>query len=148
MFLRAILIWAAVLLTAATAAAQHYPATDADAIRHLMKSTWDKPAEPINIPSLTVVADYAVAGWTQGDMGGRALLRKKADGWSIILCAGDQLKDVEHLRKAGIADAVARRLASEVALAERAVLPKDLAMYSRFEGLVMIDPNTRHGHGH
>lgn len=113
-----------------------------------MKSTWDKPAEPINIPSLAVVADYAVAGWTQGDMGGRALLRKKADGWSIILCAGDQLRQVETLRKAGIADAVAQRLASDIDLSERAVSPKDLAMYSRFEGLVTIDPNTAHGHGH
>jgi hypothetical protein len=148
MFSRTILVLAAVLMTAATATAQHQPMTDADAIRHVMKSTWDKPAEPIAVPNVVVASDHAIAGWTQGDMGGRALLRKKANAWSIILCAGDQLKDAETLRKAGIADAVAQRLSADLARSEQTLPPKDVAMFSRFEGLVTMDPSTRRAHGH
>ena len=144
MFIRAMLVLAAVAMTAATASAQTHKATDADAIRHLIKSTWDKPADPVAVPAVAVASGYAIAGWTQGDMGGRALLRKKADAWSIVLCAGDQLRDAETLRKVGLGDPVAQKLAADLAQAERALPAKDIALFSRFEGLVTMDQHSGH----
>ena len=146
MFAKGLSILAAVFLTAATAGAQTPAAADADAIRHVIKSTWDKPAEPVNVPAVAVAADYAIAGWTQGDMGGRALLRKKADAWSIVLCAGDQLREAETLRKVGIGEPIARKLAADLAQAERTLPPKDIALFSRFEGLVTMDQHSGHNH--
>lgn len=146
MFLRTILMLAAVFMTAVTAGAQTHPATDADAIRHVIKSTWDRPAEPVNVPAVAVVSGYAIAGWTQGTMGGRALLRKKADAWSIVLCAGDQLRNADTLRQIGISEPIARQLAADLAQAERALPPKDVALFSRFEGLVTMDQHSGHNH--
>lgn len=100
------------------------------------------------MPYVVVASDYAIAGWTQGEMGGRALLRKKAHAWSIILCAGDQLRETETLHKAGVPDATARRLTADLARSESSLPPKDVAMFSRFEGLVTMDPNSGRAHGH
>ena len=68
---------------------------DQDAIVHLMKATFDKPDSPLAVDPVSVEADYAVAGWTQNGMGGRALLRKKEGEWRLVLCSGAPLKSAE-----------------------------------------------------
>ena len=138
---------AAALTAAASASAQTHTMTDTDAIRHVIKSNWDKPAATVEVSPIVVVAEYAIAGWTQEANGGRALLRKKGGAWSIILCAGDQLRGAEALRRTGIADPAAKRLASELAQAESAVSRERIAMFSRFEGLVNMD-GTDGNHAH
>jgi len=124
-------------------------ASDSENIRAAMMKTWDKPEARLVVEPVVVVEGYAIAGWSQGDMGGRALLRSKSGAWDVILCAGDDLRKAELLVKAGMSEAAARQLAADLSKAE-AVLPKArLALLSKFEGLVMIDPAASHApHGH
>lgn len=149
MHLRHLIVAATVLLTATAAAAQPRATLDADAIRHVMKATWDKPGDGVDVGPIVIVADVAIAGWTQGDMGGRALLRNKAGVWTVVLCAGDQLKQTEALHMAGIADDTARQLTAALADSESKIAPARVATFARFEGLVTMDNHGGHtGHRH
>lgn len=138
------LILAAVALAAAFAfpAAAH-DGGDADAIRHLMMDTFDKPEARLLVEPVVVEGDIAVTGWAQGDMGGRALLRRKDGHWTLVLCAGDALKDPAALAQLGLAPEAAARLAAAVVAAEAAVDAATVAKFSLFEGMVMMD---EHGH--
>ncbi|MBX3568710.1 MAG: copper uptake system-associated protein [Rhizobiaceae bacterium] len=44
---------------------------DAGAIKHLMMATFDKPDSRLSVEPVMVSRDLAVAGWSQGEMGGR-----------------------------------------------------------------------------
>ena len=84
---RVLMLLAAAVLWGAGAAAAD--SADQTAIATLLHETFDRQNAQLTIAPIVVVEDYAVAGWTQGEMGGRALLRKKAQQWSLILCAGE-----------------------------------------------------------
>ena len=136
------------LLGGAAAFAQ---SPDQAAIVHLMHRTFDKPESPLTVAPVVVAGDHALAGWTQGDMGGRALLRRKGQNWSLILCAGDGIKSRDALHRAGIPIGDATTLERELAKAELALPPQHIAMFSRFEGMLMMDESGQHppaGHGH
>ena len=45
---------------------------DEDAVRDLLHSTFDKPEAKLVVAPVVATAGYAIAGWTQGEMGGRA----------------------------------------------------------------------------
>jgi len=117
---------------------------DEDGVRHLLHSTFDKPDTKLVIEPVVVDADHAIAGWTQGDMGGRALLRRKGHYWQIVLCSGDQLKSTETLTLVGLPPAAAKTLAGKLVKAETATDPKRLALFSRFDGIVMIGADGHH----
>lgn len=121
---------------------------DEDAIGAVLKGTWDRPGAPVVVEPVAIAADYAIAGWTQGDMGGRALLRRKGHAWVVVLCAGDQLKQAEALRMTGIGEDTARKLVAALAESESKVAPARVAMFSRFEGLVTMDEHGAHQHNH
>ena len=121
------------------------PSADRSAIEAVMRGTWDRPDARLLIDPVVIVADYAVAGWSQGDMGGRALLRRKGQVWAVILCSGDGIKSADALRHAGLTVADAERLARDLAEAERALPPARLALFAKFEGTVMMD-ETGHAH--
>jgi hypothetical protein len=127
-------------------AANSDPASDKLAIQQIMRGTWDKPEAPLRIEPIVAVSDYAIAGWTQGDMGGRALLRKKAGEWVIVLCSGDALKSAEILTKAAVPATIAATLAKELNDAEHRLDPALVAQFARFEGLVMMDQAGNHPH--
>lgn len=91
-----------------------------------------------------VSGNHAIADWVQGEMGGRALLRSQRGVWAIVLCAGDSIKSRDALLKAGVPLADAERLASDLATAEAKLPPEKSAMFSRFDGLVMINGDTNH----
>lgn len=114
---------------------------DAKSIGHLLHGMFDKPDQTLTVEPVLVAGDHAIAGWTQGEMGGRALLRRQHQAWTIILCAGDGIKSSEALVKVGVPAADAGRLASEMSAAEAKLAPEKVAMFSRFEGLVMMDGN-------
>ena len=92
------LAWMA--LAGAIHTAQAEPALkDAASIRALMASTWDKPDAKLIVDPVVINAGYAVASWTQGNRGGRALLRKNGNHWAVVLCSGDPLRDASVLRR-------------------------------------------------
>ena len=76
--------------------------TDQEAIRKTMVATWDKPDARLQVGPVVVVSDRAIAGWTQGDRGGRALLGRDARGqWQVTACGGDGLREARILELTG-----------------------------------------------
>jgi hypothetical protein len=121
---------------------------DEDAVRDLLHSTFDRPEAKLDVAPVVALAGYAIAGWTQGETGGRALLRNKRGRWTIILCAGDEIRNAEALRHAGIAPDLANALAQALAKAEQTVPVDRLAMFARFEGLLRMDEAGKHPQAH
>jgi TonB dependent receptor len=117
---------------------------DEDAVRHLLHSTFGKPEQKLLVEPVVITAGYAVAGWTQGDMGGRALLQHKHGNWTLILCAGDGIKSAEALRQAGMAPDAASALAQALAKAAQAVPADRLALFAKFEDTVMMNADGSH----
>jgi hypothetical protein len=96
---------------------------------------------------VVVAGDYAIADWSQGEMGGRALLRRKQQ-WSLILCAGDGIKSRDALVKAGVPADDAARLEQQLNSAEARLGSDEIAIFSKFEGLVIMDGSADRPHGH
>ena len=119
---------------------------DAEAIKHLMMHTFDKPEAPLTVDPVTVSGDLAVAGWAQGDMGGRALLKQKEGQWALVLCSGDALKEASSLVKFGLSSADAQAMAAEVVAAEAKLDGALVAKFSTFDGVVMMDAHGAHPH--
>lgn len=122
---------------------------DKHAIIHLMKSMFDTPGNPLTVDSVVVVGDNAIAGWVQGEKGGRALLWRVDGQWQIRLCSGDGLKDPKLLENANISAADAKTLIAELTTAEAALDPAVIAKFSSFEGTIVMEPVAGHqGHKH
>lgn len=125
-------------------------ANDQAAIRVTMRGTWDRPETPLLVGPIVVVGDHAVAGWAQGDSGGRALLRRVHGKWLVHLCSGDALKETAFLMQSGLSHDDAASMARAVAVAEAALPAERVALFSRFDGVVMMDAEGNHppAHGH
>jgi hypothetical protein len=132
---------ALMLLLAGPALAQM---SDEPAIGKLLHTTFDRPEAPLTIAPVVVSGNHAVAGWFQGDMGGRALLRRKGQNWELILCTGDGIKSQDALTKAEVPVRDATALEHDLAAAEGKLSPQHVAMFSRFEGMLMMDGSGNH----
>lgn len=115
-------------------------ATDEAAIRQVLKSTWDKSESPLNVEPVVIVSGYALAGWTQGARGGRALLSKQTDGsWTVQACGGDGLKEVKTLEQSHLSTATAKSLVSAATQAEEKFPADTRALFSTFDAHVGDD---------
>lgn len=123
--------------------AQAQPAVDEGAIRTVLMDRFDRPDARLTVLPVIVLNDMAVAGWTQGEMGGRALLERRHSGWVILLCAGDALLEADTLHRAGLTEVQASTMADRIAMAEATVAPERRALFSRFDGIVTMDDTTR-----
>lgn len=125
-------------------------AQDKTSIAAVMRSTWDRPESPLQVEPIVVIGDHAVAGWAQADSGGRALLRRANGKWLIHLCSGDALKESAFLMQSGLSHDAAAKMARAVADAEAALPAERVALFARFDGVVMIDAEGNHppAHGH
>lgn len=129
---------------AASLAQAHSPA-DPKAIAQAMKKLFDKPEAPLQVGPVSVEGDYAVAGWLQGQRGGRALLQKRNGQWVIVVCAGDGLTQVQTLTQTGMSSDAAHRLAQKVVQAESRLPAKTLSQFASFEGMLRVDGTAAHG---
>jgi periplasmic copper chaperone A len=120
---------------------------DVGSVTHLMMATFDKPEAPLAVGPVVVEGEYAIAGWTQEDRGGRALLKRKDGDWAIHLCAGDALKDETALRHMGIPPDVAAALAAGLAVEEANADPARVALFATFEGVMEMNADGSHPHG-
>ena len=110
---------------------------DQSAVRTVLMQTWNKADAPLIVEPVIIVDNYALAGWVQGERGGRALLMRKPDGnWSVQLCGGDGLKDIETLKQSHLPDAVATELATRQTTAEAALPATTRAQFSKFGATV------------
>ena len=118
---------------------------DMQAILHQMHATWDRPEAKLEAGPVVIEGDYAIADWTQGAMGGRALLKREHGEWNTVLCAGDGIRDAEGLLAVGLPDEQAAALAAGLAEAEKQVSPQRLALMAAFSGIVRM-PAAGVGH--
>lgn len=107
-------------------------ADEVQQIRTVIGTTFDRPEAKVISEPVVIEQDYAVADWTQGDNGGRALLRKQQGQWSIALCAGDSLSNEAGMLRAGVPPEVAATLARRLSLAERGVAASRVEQFGRF----------------
>jgi hypothetical protein len=114
-------------------------------IEALLKAQFDTPENPLTVAPITVQGDVAIAGWAQDGRGGRAFLRKDADGWFVEVCAGKGLLMPEMLTGLGLAEADAVALLAEVTAAESALGAETIALFDSFDGELFIG---REGHQH
>lgn len=122
--------------------------TAEDAIRASLRATWERPGAPLTVDPVVRVGRFAMAGWVQGDRGGRALLRDEHGKWVTFICGGDGLKAASALREAGVPAADADRLAAAWQAAEAKVSPVLRSRFSLFEGIVRVDASHGPGNAH
>lgn len=127
------------LLAAALTACGPPQAKDEAAILGVMRSAWDRPESRLDAGPVVVAGDSAVVDWTQGSMGGRALLERRDGRWRVVLCAGDLLRSERGLTQAGLHPAVASTLAAKLKRAEADVPAARLTAMARFQGLVAME---------
>lgn len=113
--------------------------SDQEQIKQLMKHQFDKPHAPLSVAPIAVVGDHALASWIQIDSGGRALLVRHHGKWSIALCGGDGLTQVDVLEKTGMSKQVAAQLTKQLIEGESKLSPKHKKMFSMFKGEVKVD---------
>lgn len=120
-------------------------ADDQSEITASMKAVWDKPDNPLTVKPVVIADDFAIAGWLQGEKGGRALLKKSAHGWQTQLCAGDITASLLH--QAGVPSATAKQLLAQQSAAEKKLSKTDVSQLSSFVGIVKMNEGKGH-HGH
>ena len=135
-------------LAIVTATAHASVTSEQAAIVHLISKTYDRPDAKVQIAPIVVEADYAIADWTQGDKGGRALLQKSQSQWEILLCGGAGLKTVSGLVSTGIPSKQAKALAQKLKIAEKSLSASHLKQLDSFGQIVHMKqahPNSTHG---
>ena len=60
---------------------------DESAIVRLLHGMFDRPGQSLVDALIVVSGDHVIADWTQGDMGGRALLRWRHQETGHLFCA-------------------------------------------------------------
>jgi hypothetical protein len=115
-------------------------------ITQVMLTQWDKPENPLHVAPIVVAADYAMAGWTQGEKGGRALLRKHHGNWQVLLCGGNALTKTEQLTQAGLETKTANDLIKGFKQQAQQLSSQEIEKMSLFEGVVNVTPAQSHEH--
>jgi hypothetical protein len=121
------------------AACQPSQEEDQQAIRAQMHRLYDRANQTLEAGPLAISGDTAVADWTQGNMGGRALFRRERTQWRIILCAGEVLQTEKGLASVGVSAPDATRIAASLAESESTVSPHRLHLIASFEGVMRMD---------
>lgn len=139
----AVLMMVLPLLHAADSTALAASGKDESAVSAVLMKSWSRADAPLFVAPVTVVENYALAGWVQAERGGRALLMRKPSGeWAVQLCGGDALKEVETLKQSQVPDAIASELSTRNATAEAKIPSATRALFSTFGAAV------RHGDHH
>jgi hypothetical protein len=107
-------------------------AEEKTAIINLVQSTYGGASGDMLIEPVVVRTKYGVADWVQGDGGGRALVRKEGGGWKVVATAGDEMRDVEFLTKAGVPEAEAKALVNSLIATERQLPEERLAKFDGY----------------
>jgi hypothetical protein len=129
-----------------TVDAQSLDTAEAQIIQ-VLKNQFERPVTPLDVPVVVVSGDYAVADWLQDNRGGRALLRRDADGWHTLMCSGAQFKTPQALRQAGVQEEDATHISHELSQKEQNLTEEQLKKIDSFQGIVDVLTNPDH-HGH
>lgn len=119
-------------------------ATDAERIAQAMKAEFDRPGQPLLVEPVTVEGIFAIAGWSQGGSGGRALLQHMGNEWQIVLCAGDSLLQPTMLTHAGMTREASTRLVANTRAAESRLPSARRDQFANFQGVVNVGTGAGH----
>jgi hypothetical protein len=139
---------AALLLTTTAGSSADHTLADAAAVRQVLMTQFDRPQARLRVDPVAISGDAAVAAWSQGERGGRALLFRKVGQWQIALCAGDALKQARVMREAGVPSRDADVIARTLSVAEAKLPAAERARFSTFDGVVRMDAGGAHPPGH
>jgi hypothetical protein len=117
---------------------------DEVAIVDALTRMFDKPESRLVVGPIAASGNAALADWTQGALGGRALLKRHDGQWSIELCGGDSIKNESALAMAGIAPAEARKIVAEISEEEKGEPTERLKFIAAFRGVVRMDAHGTH----
>jgi len=112
---------------------------DVTAIETQMHTQFDRPDARLDVGPIAVSGNHAVADWTQGAMGGRALYERRDGTWAIVLCSGDALKQVAYLKQARVPDGNAEAIVRKLGESEKVIAHERLAKMRSFTGTVTAD---------
>jgi hypothetical protein len=105
---------------------------DRQAIEQMLHQRLDRSGVPLEINPIIVRERYAIADWTQGTNGGRVLLRQEHGGWKVMAEAGEELRDAQFLKQAGMTQQEASALANVLIAAERRLPESRLALFDSY----------------
>lgn len=119
------------------------------AIESVLMETWDTPENPLVISPVVIVDAWAIASWTQGNRGGRALLNKDHKGdWMVSACGGDTMKNIDTLIDSGIPASKAKLLSRNITNSESKIPKERKALFSTFDGVLKMDNEVEHHQPH
>lgn len=104
-----------------------------------MMGVFDRPESRLAVPSVARLGDFAVAGWIQGGHGGRTLLKREPDGWSFVVCGGEDLRRAEGLVAAGLPASLAAEMSERIARSESTLSGAERVLLGDFHGTVKMD---------
>lgn len=125
-----------------------HPQTEAESqekIKALISKTFDQPDLKVQTTPIVIEGKVAIADWTQGQKGGRALLRRKHADWEIIACGGAGFKDSSAIAAAGISKGIANNITAKLKTAESSLSPQKIKQLDSFDGVVTMRHGMQHG---
>lgn len=137
--MRGVILGCVLLLTACGSPQAVDSGVDVAAIEAQMHVRFDRPDTRIDAGPIVVSGNHAVADWTQGTMGGRALFERRGSAWAIVLCSGEALRESTFLKQASVPAPDAEAIARLLREVERGVTPERLAKMRSFTGTVTAD---------
>jgi len=117
-------------------------------IIQVIKMQWDQPQNPVAVPVVAVSELYAVADWTQGARGGRALLKFNEGHWQMLACGDAQIKSVFRLTQMGVAKENAQDIVQQLTFDEVQLSQAQLSVINSFSGVVDLFTHPEHHHQH
>uniref|UniRef100_B1XVF5 Uncharacterized protein n=1 Tax=Polynucleobacter necessarius subsp. necessarius (strain STIR1) TaxID=452638 RepID=B1XVF5_POLNS len=88
-------------------------------IKALISKSFDQPNLKVKTSPIVIEGKVAIADWTQGQKGGRALLRRKHNDWEIIACGRSGFKNPEGIAAIGISKEIAQNITAKLSEAEK-----------------------------
>ena len=146
-FLRRISLFMCAAIFIASNAIAH-PQTEAESqekIKALISKTFDQPNLKVQTTPIVIEGKVAIADWTQGQKGGRALLRRKHADWEIIACGGAGFKDSSSIAAAGISKGIAQNITAKLSTAEASLSAQKIKQLDSFDGVVTMGHGIQHG---
>ncbi|WP_374833698.1 copper uptake system-associated protein [Paenochrobactrum pullorum] len=114
------------------------------AIRHVLMEMFDQPEQRLTVAPVVIKGDIALAGWAQGETGGRALLRQQKGQWHIVLCGGDSIREAKALQQFGLTVDQAEEMAKSIVNAEAKLDPALVQKFSLFDGVMVMNDDGSH----
>lgn len=144
--LRRISLFICAVIYCASSAIAH-PQTEADSqekIKALISKTFDQANLKVQTTPIVIEGKVAIADWTQGQKGGRALLRRKHENWEIIACGGAGFKEASGIVAVGISKEIANNITAKLKDAEARLPAQKIKQFDSFDGVVNMVHGTNH----